>query len=94
MYGVKSDMWNYGEVRECQLASRSTVRPDERGDLLLCGTETLSAWSISWVRPDFKSQIYENARTYAVTFRSAGHSSRAHDTWWWCNRTAENISCD
>jgi len=93
-YGVKPDTWDYGETKECQLASRSTQPPDERGDMLLCGTETLTAWGMSWLRPDFKSQIYQNARTFPVTFRSAGHSSRAHDTWWWCKRTAESVSCD
>ena len=94
MYGVKPDTWDYGEVKECQIASRSTQRPDERGDLLLCGAATMTAWGMSWLRPDFKSQIYQNARTFAVTFRSAGHSSRFHDTRWWCQRRPESINCD
>lgn len=94
VYGVKPNVWADGEAKECQLASRSTQRPDERGDLLLCGTDTLVAWGMSWVRPDFKSQIYQNARTFAVTFRTAGHSGRARDTWWWCKRMSESIRCD
>ena len=70
------------------------MRPDERGDLLLCGAETLTAWSMSFVRPDIKSQIYQNASTYYVTFRSGGHSSRGGDTWWMCQKTPEGVNCD
>ncbi len=69
------------------------MRPDERGDLLLCNAETLTAWSMSSVRPDLKSQIYQNASTFYVTFRSGGHSGKG-DTWWLCKKIEEGISCD
>jgi hypothetical protein len=83
VYGVKPGAWKVGEVTRCQLASGSTQRPDQRGDLLLCGGQTLTAWSMSWLRADFKSGIYQNTKVYAVTFRSSGYSSRG-GTWWWC----------
>lgn len=92
--GLRPDGWDYGQVKECQIASQSTQRPDQRGDLLFCGSDTLLAWNISWLRPDLKSQIYENARPFAVTFRSAGHSSRNRDTWWRCQRTPDGLHCD
>ena len=90
---LRPDKWDYGEVKKCQIASRSTQKPDDRGDLLLCGGETLTGWSMSWLRPDVKTQIYENARTLTVTFRSAGHWRRG-DTQWLCRRTPDKIECD
>lgn len=93
-YNLRPDKWDYGEVKECQIASRKTEKPDDRGDLLLCGGETLTGWSMSWLRPDVKTQIYENARTFAVTFRSAGHSRRGATTRWLCRRTPDKIECD
>ncbi len=92
--GMRQGTWDYGEVKECQIASRSTQPPDNRGDLLLCGPDTEYVWNISWLRPDLKTQIYEGARTFRVTFRSAGRSSRTRDTWWKCQRTPDAIHCD
>jgi hypothetical protein len=92
--GLRPASWDYGQIKQCQIASRSTQPPDERGDLLFCGPATLLAWNISWLRPDLKSQIYQNTRVFGVTFRSGGHSSRAHDTWWSCQRMPDGIHCD
>ena len=91
---MRQDRWNEGDVKECQIASRSSIPPDKRGDLLLCGSDTLNAWSVTWLLPGVKSQIYEKTSSFPVTFRSSGHSSRAHDTWWWCKRTLDRIDCD
>ena len=93
-YSMRPGIWNEGETKECQIASRSTEPPDKRGDLLICGNSTQTGWSISWLRPDIKSQIYENASTMSVTFHSAGHSSKVQDTWWSCKRIHENVRCD
>ena len=82
-YNLTPASWNYGETKKCQMASRSTQLPDKRGDLLICGEDARVGWSMSYLRSDFKSQMYENAHAVPVTFRSSGHSGRS-DTWWAC----------
>ena len=93
-YGVTQGMWDYGETRECQLASRSSQPPDKRLDVLVCGSDTELAWNLGWLRPDLRNKIYENARLLKVRFRSSGHSSRNKGTWWICKRNDEEIICD
>ncbi len=94
-YGMTQGTWNYGETRECQLASRSFQPPDTRGDVLFCGSDTELAWNLGWLRPDLRNKIYENARLLKVSFRSSGHSSRNKDPWWICKRNGEDeIACD
>ena len=44
-YGMTQDKWDYGETKECQLASRSSQPPGPRGDVLVCGSETELAWN-------------------------------------------------
>jgi hypothetical protein len=92
--GMTQDSWEYGETKECQLASCSSQPPDKRGDVLVCGSDTELAWDMSWLRPDIRTQIYENARILRVGFHSSGHSSKFHDDWWMCKRTPEAINCD
>lgn len=92
--GMRAGAWDYGEVKDCQISGRSTQPADERGELLLCGHDTTLVWNVSWLRPDLKTQIYDGAKTMAVTFRSSGHSARSRGTWWECRRTPDVIECD
>jgi hypothetical protein len=42
---LRAGTWNVHEEMECQVANRTSIPPDERGDLLLCGAKTQLAWS-------------------------------------------------
>ena len=37
---LSAGLWNFSEVIECQIASPTSIPPDGRGDLLLCGEKT------------------------------------------------------
>jgi hypothetical protein len=92
-----ASVWNFNEVIECQIASRTSIPPDERGDLLLCGAKTQLAWSQTWLRPDIKTQIYAAAERQAVEFRSAGHpalGNRYSPRLWQCKKTPDRMVCD
>jgi len=94
---LSTGIWNFGEVIECQIASRTSIPPDERGDLLLCGAKTQLAWSQTWLRPDIKTQIYAAAERQAVEFRSVGHpifGNRYAPRWWQCRKTTDRTVCD
>jgi hypothetical protein len=94
---LRAGIWNVGEGMECQIASRTSIPPDERGDLLLCGAKTQLAWSQTWLRPDIKNEIYGAAKKQTVKFHSAGHpghDGRYSPRLWECSRTPERIDCD
>jgi hypothetical protein len=94
---LTASIWNFGEVIECQIASRTSIPPDERGDLLLCGAKTQLAWSQTWLRSDIKTQIYAAAERQAVEFRNAGHpllGNRYSPRLWQCRKTPDRILCD
>lgn len=90
-------IWNFGEVIECQIASRTSIPTDKRGDLLLCGAKTQLAWSQTWLRPDIKTQIYAASKRQAVEFRSVGHpvlGTRYSSPTWQCRKTTDRIVCE
>jgi len=94
---LSASVWNFGEVIECQISSRTSIPPDERGDLLLCGAKTQLAWSQTWLRPDIKTQIYAAAERQAVEFRSVGHpvlGNRYSPRLWQCRKAPARIVCD
>ena len=89
--------WNFSEAIECQIASRTSIPPDGRGDLLLCGEKTQLAWSQTWLRPDIKAQIYAVAERQAVEFHSIGHpllGNRSEPRSWQCRKTQDRVVCD
>jgi hypothetical protein len=87
--------WNFGETKRCEIASRGTIPPDKRGDLLLCGDKTQLAWSQTWLRGDIKTQIYEAAKTQFVNFHSIGHGgTRGGRVWWQCTKSSAGIDCE
>ena len=87
--------WDFAETKRCEIASRGTIQPDKRGDLLLCGDKTQLAWSQTWLRGDIKTQIYEAAKTQFVDFHSVGHGgTRGGKVWWLCTRSSEGIDCE
>jgi hypothetical protein len=94
---LSASIWNFREVIDCQIASRTSIPPDERGDLLLCGAKTQLAWSQTWLRPDIKTQIYAAAERQAIEFRSVGHPAlvnRYSPRLWRCRKTLDRIVCD
>jgi hypothetical protein len=94
---LSASLWNVSEVIECQLASRTSIPPDERGDVLLCGEKTQLAWSQTWLRPDIKTQIYAAAERLAVEFRSVGHpllGNRSKPRSWQCRKTPDRVMCN
>lgn len=94
---LKAGIWNIGERTECQIASHTSIPPDERGDLLLCGAKTQLAWSQTWLRPDIKTEIYDSAKKQRVTFHGAGHpghNGRYSPRLWECTMAADDIDCD
>lgn len=87
--------WNLGEHVECEVASRTSVAPDKRGDLLLCGAQTQLAWSQTWLRPDIESQLYNRATPFFVVFHSTGHGGgRYAPPVWTCTKTPSEIDCE
>jgi hypothetical protein len=92
---LRPGSWGVGETTRCQIASRTSSAPDQRGDLLLCGAQTQGAWSQTWLRGDIKTQIYNAATEQVVTFHSVGHDGgRFKPRWWQCRKTPEGISCE
>ena len=73
----RSATWNSGDAVDCELASKTSIPIDKRGDLLLCGGLTQLAWSQTWLRADIKSQLYQSANTLAVDFSWHGSRRRA-----------------
>jgi len=87
--------WRIGDSATCYLASGTSVKPDKRGDLLLCGEPTQRAWSQTWLRDDIRSQLYQNAQTFPVKFHSAGRrGGRYNGPVWSCKRTSGAIECE
>ena len=94
---LRAGVWNVGEGLECQIASRTSIPPEERGNLLLCGAKTQLAWSQAWLRPDIKTEIYSAAKKQAVRLHSAGHpghDGRYSPLLWQCRQSPERIDCD
>lgn len=92
---IKSKTWTSSESVECQMASGTSIPPDQRGDVLLCGAQTQLAWAQTWLRGDIKSRIYENATILNVTFHGAGHGAgRYRPPSWTCKRLSEGIDCE
>jgi hypothetical protein len=94
---LRAGVWNVGEGLECQIASRTSIPPDERGDLLLCGAKTQLAWSQTWLRPDIKTEIYGAAKKQTVKFLGSGHvghNGRYSPRLWQCRRTVARFECD
>jgi hypothetical protein len=90
-----SGPWQVGETKRCEIASRGSVQPDKRGDLLLCGEKVQLAWSQSWLRADIRTQIYEAARIRRVYFHSIGRSrGRGKGPSWNCIRTGDAVECE
>jgi hypothetical protein len=92
---LRSRPWNLGKSVNCAIASRTSVQPKKGQDLLLCGSQTQEAWLQSWLRDDIGSQLYDNSRSFLVTFHSNGHAtSRFLPTQWTCTRTPGTIDCE
>jgi hypothetical protein len=92
---LSAGTWNVGEAQRCQIASRGSVPPDKKGDLLLCGGKTQLAWSQTWLRSDIKSQIYEAATAHPVVFHSMGKpAGRGESPRWSCRKTWEGVDCE
>lgn len=92
---LRLNAWEYGEARDCEIASMGSVRPDQRGDLLLCGEKTRLAWSQTWLRADIKNQIYEAAKEQPVNFHSSGRpGGRGESPIWRCTRRADRFDCE
>ena len=93
---IQPRIWRAGEVQQCRVASQwnTSVQPDDRGDLLLCGDSVLSAWSQGWIRKDVKNRIYALAEKRPVHFPvGIGHQSDRWGLWWSCIRRSEQIEC-
>ena len=94
MAALRPRAWDYGENQECELASRGSVPPDSRGDIMLCGSRAQLAWSIVAYRKDVMDAIYNTARTLEVHFHGNGHGdSRNSNPKWTCRRGLEGLDC-
>jgi hypothetical protein len=91
---LRARHWQIGDPINCYLASGTSITPDKRGDLLLCGERTQVAWSQTWLRDDIRSQLYANAKPFSVKFHSAGRSGRYQPPTWTCKRTSDAIECE
>jgi hypothetical protein len=92
---LRAGRWDFGEDVECEIASRTSTRPDDRGDLLLCGAKTQLAWSQAWLRADIKTQIYDAAIKQTVTFHSVGRGgNRGGHRFWQCKRAPDEVDCE
>jgi len=98
------DTWEAGEAKECQFASRTSVAPDGRGDLFLCGTDSGVAWVVTKFAGQFaevshaRDVLYEDAKTFPVAIHGAGHDEQwvdgsGHGTYWQCKKMADRIDC-
>jgi len=94
--GVTPGTWNVGETKDCEIASRSPILPDSRGDVLLCGEVTRETWGLA-AGNDLRSQIYEAATPRDVAFVNSGHpmysGSKFTHTLWQCERAGEDLRC-
>jgi hypothetical protein len=87
--------WKIGQTERCEIASRGSILPDARGDLLLCGDKTRLAWSQTWLRSDIKTQIYNAAQIRTVKFHGIGQDGgRGRSPLWTCNWSAAGIDCE
>jgi len=93
-YGFSSGTWDLNEVKECERASRTSSPPIDGKDVLLCGMDTRQAWKLSWIRSDLRTVIYDHARSFAITFHSAGEPKGKKETVWKCKRIPEGIYCE
>lgn len=96
---ISAAAWNADGSIDCELASQQfshESRPPREDDLLLCGETSLRAWSLTWLRPDVKDQIYRVAVKETVNFHNAGHSRGYRDFhhYWNCRKTSGLIECD
>lgn len=92
---LRASRWNVGQAELCEIASRGSIPPDARGDLLLCGEATRLAWSQTWLRSDIKTQIYGDAQTRMVRFHGIGHDGgRGRSPLWTCSRSEIGIDCE
>ena len=102
LWGVS---WSSEEPVDCELASQQnggftspfnlipTPAPD---DVLLCGNKTLTAWSVTSLRPDIKAEIYRVSEKQRVDFRNSGHSRGVRDShrYWDCRFASDHIDCE
>ena len=93
-YGFSSGAWDLDEIKECEIASRTSLPPDDKTDLLLCGMDTRQAWKLSWIRRDLRTVVYDHAQSLAVTFHSAGEKRGKRETVWKCKKIQEGIYCE
>jgi hypothetical protein len=99
------DTWEAGETKDCQFASRTSVAPDGRGDLFLCGIHS----GVLWVATKFAAQIpalshtrdvfYEDAKTFPVAIHGTGQDQpwvdgSGHSAHWQCKKMADRIDCN
>lgn len=97
--------WGSEEPVDCELASQQnggfsspfnlipTPAPD---DVLLCGNETLTAWSATSLRPDIKADIYRVSEKRSVDFRNSGRGRGVRDShrYWDCRLASDYIVCE
>ena len=67
-YGFSSGAWDLDEIKECEIASRTSLPPDDKTDLLLCGMDTRQAWKLSWIRRDLRTVVYVHVRILPSPF--------------------------
>jgi hypothetical protein len=92
---MSSALWSESKNLNCELASETSVPPDQRGDLLLCGAQTEFAWSQTWLRGDIKSQIYDNSAPFTVIFHNGAHGGgRTSPPSWECKKVSTAIDCN
>jgi hypothetical protein len=92
---LRLNAWDYGEARDCEIASMGSGHPDQRGDLLLCGEKTRLAWSQGWLRADIKDQIYDAAKEQQVNFQGSGSPrGKGKSPIWTCTRRADRFDCE
>jgi len=89
--------WEIGEVKEC--IEPPADSESFNGDLL-CSPQEYDGLLLA-LRPgpsadsDHLRDMTTNPKTFAVTFKSSGHSSAyAKSTGWKCRRTTDGISCE
>jgi hypothetical protein len=91
---IESTPWREGDVLPCQLATRTSIAPDKRGDLLLCGEKTRLAWDVTWLREDIRTSIYQASHHEMVKFLSRGSRDyKGGRGGWLCRKTADGIEC-
>jgi len=91
---IESTPWREGQVQPCQLASLTSIQPDKRGDLLVCGEKTRLAWNVTWLREDIRTSIYQASRAEMVRFLSRGsRDSKGRRGGWLCSKTGDGLEC-